>query len=94
MPNITNPRLRAMTETRNVISDSFHENEGNRGRELFPGLLRTGFLNDFCEQEKEILRTDDICHDCMETLKTSFDRLILQQVLDIFEGVRTRLLFN
>ena len=69
-----------------------------------PDFLRTGIhvaplgcINDFCEQKKEILlklRTADICHDCMETLKTSCEPLVLQQVLDIFEGVRTRILFN
>ena len=56
-----------------------------------------GCMNDFCGNKKEVLmklRTADICYDCIETLKQSCEPLVLQQMLDIFEGVRTRMLFN
>src|SRR5688572_6493545 len=54
-------------------------------------------MNDFCGHKKEVLmklRTGDACYDCVETLKQSCEPLVLQQMFDIFEGVRTRMLFN
>ena len=59
--------------------------------------LPLGCINDFCEQKREILlklRTADICHDCMKILKEKEHPLVIHQMLDIFEGVRTRILFN
>ena len=56
-----------------------------------------GCINDFCEEKRNIilkLRTADICHDCMHLLKGKLDPLVLQQMLDIFEGVRLNTLFN
>ena len=56
-----------------------------------------GCVNDFCENKKEIilkLRTADICEACMNKLLNKIDPLELQQLLNIFEGVRLRILFN
>jgi hypothetical protein len=56
-----------------------------------------GCINDFCEHKREIilkLRTADVCFDCMHLLKDTLKPLELQQMLNIFEGVRLRMLFN
>lgn len=55
-----------------------------------------GCFNDFCENKKEIilkLRTADICPTCMQLLEGKVNTLEIVQVLDIFEGVRKRILF-
>jgi hypothetical protein len=56
-----------------------------------------GCINDFCEHKRDIilkLRTADICIDCMHLLQGKLDPLEIQQMLDILEGVRVRMLFN
>lgn len=56
-----------------------------------------GCINDFCEHKREIilkLRTADVCYDCMNLLKDKLEPIAVQQMLDIFEGVRKRILFN
>jgi len=56
-----------------------------------------GCVNDFCEDKRNIilkLRTADICPDCIERLNGKLDDLVIRQVLDIFEGVRLRMLFH
>lgn len=55
-----------------------------------------GCFNDFCENKKEILlklRTADICTDCISLLKDHVSVPAINQVQDIFEGVRKRILF-
>ncbi|MET0243300.1 MAG: hypothetical protein ABW174_07520 [Flavitalea sp.] len=56
-----------------------------------------GCVNDFCEDKRNIilkLRTADICPDCIERLNGKLDDLVIRQMLDIFEGVRLRMLFH
>ncbi|HEX5151291.1 MAG TPA: hypothetical protein VFW07_07570 [Parafilimonas sp.] len=56
-----------------------------------------GCINDFCEHKRDIilkLRTADICIDCMHLLQDKLDPLEIQQILNILEGVRIRMLFN
>jgi hypothetical protein len=56
-----------------------------------------GCINDFCEHKREImlkLRTADVCHDCMTRIKDKLEPLQIQQLLNIFEGVRLRILFT
>ncbi|MEO8765615.1 MAG: hypothetical protein ABI416_15050 [Ginsengibacter sp.] len=56
-----------------------------------------GCINDFCENKKEIalkMLTGYICPGCMHLLEQNLNRIAIQQVLDIFEGVRRRLLFH
>ena len=56
-----------------------------------------GCINDFCEHKSQImlkLRTADVCHDCMNLLKDNLEPPEIQQALNIFEGVRLRMLFN
>jgi hypothetical protein len=56
-----------------------------------------GCINDFCGHKRDIilkLRTADICIDCMHLLQDKVDLLEMQQMLNIFEGVRVRMLFN
>jgi hypothetical protein len=55
-----------------------------------------GCFNDFCQDKKDIilkLRTADICNDCTTLLQDKVPMLVINQVLDIFEGVRKRILF-
>ncbi|OLY90719.1 hypothetical protein SAMN05444008_101391 [Cnuella takakiae] len=56
-----------------------------------------GCINDFCGHKKEItlkMRTADVCPECMQKLQGKLEPRAIAQVLDIFEGVRKRLLFN
>jgi hypothetical protein len=56
-----------------------------------------GCINDFCAHKRDIilkLRTADICIDCMHLLQDKLDPLEIQQMLNILEGVRVRMLFN
>lgn len=56
-----------------------------------------GCVNDFCEDKRNIilkLRTADICPDCIARLDGKLDDHVIRQILDIFEGVRLRILFH
>ncbi|GAA4318716.1 hypothetical protein [Flaviaesturariibacter amylovorans] len=66
---------------------------------LQDGLHRVplGCVNDFCRHKPEVilkLRTADVCLDCMDDLRGRLDAPVLEQLLNILEGVRTRMLFN
>jgi hypothetical protein len=57
-----------------------------------------GCMNDFCQNKEQIilkLRTADICPDCIEKIQEErIDQKIVNQVLEIFEGIRKELLFK
>ncbi|MFM8431950.1 MAG: hypothetical protein ACKOA1_04055 [Bacteroidota bacterium] len=57
-----------------------------------------GCLNDFCQQKKDIilkLRTGDICYDCMKHIgERNVPPALLDQVLKIFDSIRTQMLFR
>ncbi|MBS1631692.1 MAG: hypothetical protein JST10_03865 [Bacteroidetes bacterium] len=57
-----------------------------------------GCMNDFCENKEQIilkLRTADICQDCREKIEEEkIDPKIANHVFEIFEGIRTELLFK
>lgn len=57
-----------------------------------------GCLNDFCQQKNEIilkLRTGDICFDCMKLIhERNVSPALLDQVLKIFDSIRTQMLFR
>ena len=57
-----------------------------------------GCMNDFCQNKEQIilkLRTADICSDCIEKIQEEMiDQKIVNQVLEIFEGLRNELLFK
>lgn len=68
-------------------------------KELLKGIHQhpLGCFNDYCQHKKEIilkLRTADICSDCLAVLKTKTIPTVIQQVLEIFEAVRVRMLFS
>jgi hypothetical protein len=55
-------------------------------------------MNDFCQNKEQIilkLRTADICPDCIEKIQEeNIDQKIVNQSLEIFEGIRNELLFK
>lgn len=57
-----------------------------------------GCMNDFCQNKEQIilkLRTADICSDCVEKIQNEkIDEKIINQALQIFEGIRNELLFK
>jgi hypothetical protein len=57
-----------------------------------------GCMNDFCENKEQIilkLRTADICPDCIEKIQgENIEQPIVNQVIEIFEGIRKELLFR
>lgn len=57
-----------------------------------------GCISDMCWDKRDIvlkLRTADLCPDCWEKIvNSSVDRFLLNQVLKIFDSVRTQLLFR
>ena len=57
-----------------------------------------GCMSDMCWDKKEIvlkLRTADFCRDCWSSIMESeVDRSLVQQVLRIFDSVRTQLMFR
>lgn len=57
-----------------------------------------GCMNDFCQNKEQViikLRTGDICMTCLNKLeKENVKEEIITQALDIFEVIRTRLLFH
>ena len=56
-----------------------------------------GCMNDACEDKRQILlklRTADICEKCMSLLRGNLGSLHIQQLLNIFEGIRMRILFS
>ncbi len=55
-----------------------------------------GCVSDFCENKKEIiikLRTADICHYCMEQLKTKLSLPVIYHARQIMESLRVKMLF-
>ena len=55
-----------------------------------------GCVSDFCENKKEIiikLRTADICHYCMEQLKTKLSMSEIFHALRIMESLRVKMLY-
>lgn len=56
-----------------------------------------GCMNDFCKDKKDIalkLRTGDICHTCLERLEAKgVEPTVIEQVLNILEGIRKQVLF-
>ncbi len=56
-----------------------------------------GCMNDFCGNKRDVilkLRTADICLDCLNHVKKRLSAPLIQQVLNIFEGVRVGLLYS
>jgi hypothetical protein len=57
-----------------------------------------GCVNDVCKEKKEIilkLRTGDICHDCLERIdQREIPAPVVDQVLRLFESIRTQMLFT
>ncbi len=56
-----------------------------------------GCMNDFCENKRDVilkLRTADICLDCLNHVRKRLSAPLIQQVLNIFEGVRVGLLYS
>lgn len=57
-----------------------------------------GCMNDFNKDKTEVtlkLRTSDICPECMHLIRRmEIDNKIVSQVLQIFEGIRTHILFK
>lgn len=57
-----------------------------------------GCMNDFCQNKQQVilkLRTGDICHDCLSKMQEEkVDGEIINQVLGIFETIRSQLLYR
>ncbi len=56
-----------------------------------------GCMNDFCQSKQQVilkLRTGDICSDCLTKMREErIDDEIINQTIEIFEAIRTQLLF-
>jgi len=61
-------------------------------------LESIGCINDFCEDKQKILlklRTADICDECIERInKLNLDKLLLNQIIQILEGLRLQFIFK
>ena len=82
-----------------VASLIFQKNMFSNMKELQDAVheFPLGCINDFCHEKREIilkLRTADACGDCLDLLEGKLDPPEIQQVLNIFEGVRLRMLFT
>lgn len=69
-------------------------------KELNEGIHKTsiGCMNDFCEQKEQIvlkLRTADICGNCIDIINHKhIDILLVEQTLNIMDGLRKQMLFK
>lgn len=82
----------------NILQELMDIDNKNLENNPFIHLEPLGCMNDFCADKKQVilkLRTGDICSECMKRLnEKEVDSRIIDQVLDIFEGIRKQLLFS
>jgi hypothetical protein len=78
-----------------VLQNAMFSNYADYNKSIHQNNL--GCFNDFCANKKDILlklRTADICTDCLEKLEKSLSLPVLNQMISIFENVRSKVLLH